>query len=74
MKKISQAQAARYARRADELEEKLRGQRSGRKVGSVQLSERGYLLGRIEMARDLGYAVLLSATEDKTLHFTAVKV
>ena len=77
--KISQNETRRLRRRVRELEEVLDGQRrswsndwpGGRMLGSI-IRDRAWLTGRIEGARILGHAVVVTTTDDGKLSFRAL--
>lgn len=77
--KISQREAQRLKQRVKELEALHAGQRrrwgsenpGGVHLGSVKLS-RDWFMGRIEAARLLGHAIVITESENN-VHFYAVK-
>lgn len=78
-KPISQRQAREFRRRAKELEDQLDRQRrrwSAEYVGGTPLGtlsyERDWFIGRIEAARMLGHAVVVTEEGDGKLKFYAL--
>ena len=78
-KPISQRQAREYRRRANELEDQLDSQRrrwNAEYVGGTHLGtltyERDWFIGRIESARMLGHAVVVTEEGDGKLKFYAL--
>jgi len=77
--KISQREAQRLKKRVQELETLHAGQRKrwgsenpgGVELGYVKLS-RDWFMGRIEAARLLGHAIIITESENH-IHFFAVK-
>lgn len=78
-KPISQREARRFKKRAKELEDQLDRQRrrwSSEYVGGVHLGnllrDRDWFSGRIESARMLGHAVVVTEEGDGKLNFFAL--
>ena len=79
--KISQREAARLKRRVLELLEQegrrrqawVRDYPGGTHLGTISM-ERGYLVGRIEAARMLGHAVVVTEQNDGQLRLYALPV
>lgn len=71
---ISQREAHRLQKRVSELQDIVERQRrhwvkdypGGVHLGTIAMEERGYLVGRIEAARMLGHAVVLTSQNTKT--------
>ena len=78
--KISQREARRLAKRVAALEGMIARQRSrwlpeypgGVHIGNINMAERGWLLGRIEGARMLQHAVVVTSNDTNELMLYAL--
>jgi hypothetical protein len=74
MKRISQAEAHRLKRRVRELEEALGGRGRSVSLGSIEMGERSWLVGRLEGARLLDHPVMVTSIDGKKIFLAALRI